>query len=232
MLRGLVLLVLLANALLYAWGVGALSPPLAAPEPQREPERLNNQVNPEKFRLVGAAPNAPSSAATSPVPLAEASASADATVCLVSSGNAAAPTLAQALKESLAGAGYTAEIRTAESRDGVQFMVYMGKLADKAAVRTKLAELRGFGVKDFAAINDEPAWAPGISLGVYSSRESADVRLKSVSDDGVRTEKIVERSAGTAVLTFTLPVVAEADRSKLGAAVLAAGAKPLQVCTP
>ena len=158
MLRGFVLLILLVNALLYAWGTGALSPPLAAPEPQREPERLNNQINPEKFRLVGAAPAVASSAAvgsaTASPPLAEASASADATVCLVSAGNAPTPALAQALKEALAGAGYATEIKTAESREGVQFMVYMGKFADKAARRTKLAELRGFGVKDFAAIND------------------------------------------------------------------------------
>jgi hypothetical protein len=231
MLRGLVLLVLLANALLFAWGAGYLAPLAAAPGPQREPERVANQVNAEKFKLVGAVASAPASAtASEPVAVAAAPASAPvtSTACLVSPANA--PALSKPVQDALVAAGYSAEVKVAEGREGAQFMVYMGKLPSEAAVRTKLAELRGFGVTDFAAINDAARWQPGISLGVYASRERAEVRLKSVTDDGVRSAKIVERNPGTPVVALTLPAVAEADRAKFNTAVVAAGAKALQVC--
>jgi hypothetical protein len=152
------------------------------------------------------------------------------TVCLVSPANA--PTLAKTVQDALLASGYSAEVKVAEGREGAQFMVYMGKLPSEAAVRTKLAELRGFGVTDFAAISDAARWQPGISLGVYASRERAEVRLKSVTDDGVRSAKIVERNPGTPVVALTLPAVAEADRAKFNTAVVAAGAKALQVCAP
>jgi hypothetical protein len=215
MLRALVLIVLLLNAVLFAWGAGYLAPLAAPPGPVREPQRLVNQLNPEKFKLVGAAQ--PVSAALS------------ASLCLSSAGND--PSLLAALNAALAGAGYSAEIVSSEGRDGAQWMVYIGKLANEEAVRTKLAELGRLKITDFAPIADSATWQPGVSLGVYRDRERAEVRLRTLVDAGVRSAKVVERRAGAAVINLTLPKVAESERAKLTEALAKAGGKPLEVCS-
>ena len=53
MLRALVVLLLLANALVLAWSFGALDGLLGRrPDADREPERLQRQVNPELVKLL------------------------------------------------------------------------------------------------------------------------------------------------------------------------------------
>lgn len=69
MLRALLLVLLLANALVFAWAQGWLEPVLHAPgQADREPARLANQVNPEAVRIL------PAAAATEAVGAARASA--------------------------------------------------------------------------------------------------------------------------------------------------------------
>ena len=57
MLRALVLVLVLANAGFYAWRAGWLAPLHgvigARPEGEREPERLERQVDPQAIELVG-----------------------------------------------------------------------------------------------------------------------------------------------------------------------------------
>jgi hypothetical protein len=53
MLRGLVFLLLLANALFFAWTSGWLAPILPGPQAgEREPERLARQVRPERITVL------------------------------------------------------------------------------------------------------------------------------------------------------------------------------------
>ena len=53
MLRALVVLLLLANALVLAWSLGMLDGLLGRrPDADREPERLQRQVNPELVKLL------------------------------------------------------------------------------------------------------------------------------------------------------------------------------------
>jgi hypothetical protein len=72
MLRALVLALLAANAVVYGWGQGWLSPLLAPPgAAEREPERLYQQVRPNSITLVplartGAGADAASAPASSP----------------------------------------------------------------------------------------------------------------------------------------------------------------------
>lgn len=62
MLRALVLALLVANAAFFAWRSGWLEPLHgvigARPEGEREPQRLQRQVNPQAVQLLGAAPAA------------------------------------------------------------------------------------------------------------------------------------------------------------------------------
>ena len=75
MLRLLILLLLLANATYFAWSHGALAQLGLAPTHQTEPERLQQQVQPELL-LVTPATSAPTMSAL-PVPAASASAPAN-----------------------------------------------------------------------------------------------------------------------------------------------------------
>jgi hypothetical protein len=74
MLRALVLALLLANAGFYAWRAGWLAPLHgvigARPEGEREPQRLERQVDPQAIELVGGAdrPAPPADTATALTP--------------------------------------------------------------------------------------------------------------------------------------------------------------------
>ena len=88
MLRALLLVVVLANALFFAWSQGWLARVIGStPYSEREPQRLDAQVRPETIKVLPAvASSAPTSASEStaapepagatPVPLAPAAASA------------------------------------------------------------------------------------------------------------------------------------------------------------
>ena len=86
MLRIVVLVLLLANVLLLAAHWGALDglTPAAGPASQREPERLQRQVNPGAVQILSpsAASAALSAAAASAAQTAAAASSAAATACL------------------------------------------------------------------------------------------------------------------------------------------------------
>lgn len=63
MLKLLILLLLLANGTYFAWTHGALAKLGLAPTHQAEPERLQQQVQPERLLLTPA----PAAAASAPV---------------------------------------------------------------------------------------------------------------------------------------------------------------------
>jgi hypothetical protein len=58
MLRALAWLLVLANALAWAYGQGHLDRWLPAPSSPREPERLTRQIEPQRLRLVSEVPAA------------------------------------------------------------------------------------------------------------------------------------------------------------------------------
>ena len=63
MLRTLVLLLVLANAVYFAWSNELLRPYGIGPEQQSEPKRMRQQMHPERIRLIrpeqAAQPQAP-----------------------------------------------------------------------------------------------------------------------------------------------------------------------------
>jgi hypothetical protein len=77
MLRWVVGLLLVANGVYYAWTQGHLAPLGFTPTEQREPERLEGQIQPDVLRLLNAprpedAPQPPAEAATkAPLPVSE-----------------------------------------------------------------------------------------------------------------------------------------------------------------
>lgn len=75
-----------------------------------------------------------------------------------------------------------------------RWMVYVGKLADAAAVSAKRAELRAKGID-----TDRPGSAlePGLSLGRFGSEEAAERALSDLARKGVRTARVVQERRDT-----------------------------------
>lgn len=94
MLRVLVLLLIVANAVFFAWTQGVLDGLVGSPRPEREPQRLAAQVRPELVQILPAAASATPAAtasASAPVGAAAASASASAGAASAASAPGAAP---------------------------------------------------------------------------------------------------------------------------------------------
>lgn len=241
MLRFVVLMLLLANAAFYAWSQGALRDWGLAPMAESEPQRMGQQIAPEALRIVpgeGAAP-APASPpeglgnAAPEVPAAPA-----APVEAVSSSTAAARgeclqagpfDTAQAdawrsAARALPQGSWSLEGSTAPGR----WMVYMGRFADADALAKKRTELRTRNVAFDKP--GSPALEPGLSLGRFSSEEAAQRALAALTQQGVRSARVVVERAETTTFTLRLPLVDAALRAQLDTLHAALAGKALRPC--
>jgi hypothetical protein len=196
MLRALVVALLLANAGFLAWRAGWLEPLHgvigARPEGEREPRRLQRQVNPQAVQLLGggAAGPAPLGAAAAPG-LATASAPALAAgpdgACLEAGpfGSAELASVQAALQAALPEGVWTVRALP----PGGAWWVALGPYADAEALQRRLEELRR---RKVAA---EPA-GPGapllLVLGRHDSRTGAEQALAGLAARNLRGARVVE----------------------------------------
>ena len=110
-----------------------------------------------------------------------------------------------------------------------RWMVYVGKLADADAVRTKRGELRELGVD-----TDRPGAAlePGLSLGRFSNEEAAQRALTDLGRKGVRTARVVQERRDTPAYMLRLPSADAALRQQARGLRGALGGKDLRECDP
>jgi hypothetical protein len=94
-----------------------------------------------------------------------------------------------------------------------RWIVYMGKYTSEDALAKKRAELRGLGVSFEALVN--PALAPGLSLGHYSSQAEAERELAKAATRGVRTAKVVLERPEARGQMLKLPAADAAIKAKL-----------------
>ena len=177
MLRALVVAMLAANLLFFAWARGWLSPALPLPhQGEREPERLAAQVHPELIRIVP--PQAASAAVT-----------AASTQCL-EAGPFADGDIGVAEAAVLAAGVPNAAFERRDLQPPPQWLVYMGRFDDAGALRTKQAELRRLKLS-FDELRQPAELAPGLVLSRHDSRAAADGALAQLVQRGVRTAKVV-----------------------------------------
>lgn len=192
MLRLIVLLLLLLNALYYSWGQGWLLPYGWGPAQQREPQRLAQQVHPEALVVLNAREAASVVLPASP-----------SRVCLQSGDldEARAQALRPVLQTQLPEDVWTLDEQVVPAR----WMVYMGKFAsndDLVKKRNQLSELK---VK-FEVI-EASALAPGLSLGAFPSEVAAAAYLESLVKRGVRTAKVAQAQPPSASYRLRLPAL-------------------------
>lgn len=179
-MRILFFLLVLANLLFFVWSAGYLS----GQEEGREPQRLQNQLNPDKAKVTVAAPPAaapatppaaePVSAAVAPPPPA----------CRRIEGVAAKDggTLQQALQQ----AGFTVAVMPLEERS---YTVSISGLPNKATADKKVGELKLFGIKDFRVVELEGGGF-AISLAVFADEAAATQYLQGLVKKGVKSARI------------------------------------------
>jgi hypothetical protein len=201
-MRGLLAALVAANVLVLAWSLNWL--PFFSPPREREPERVQRQVQPEAVQLItpsaasaalqaAAAQRTPGGAAA---PASAAAADAGATVCL-EAGPFAAPEVAaaeRALRDlKLQGLEWTQQ----RSERGGSYIVYHGKFADNAALARRRADLQRQQINAEPVVSS-PDLEPGLSFGRHDTRAAADAALAQLQQQGVRPSRVV---------TITFPVV-------------------------
>lgn len=222
MLRALILFLLLANGLFYAWSQGLLAAYGLAPEPVSEPQRLQQQLHPEMVRVLP-----PHGADALPVAVASAPAPAEPgpTECLTAGlfDMARGTALAQALSAALPAGAWTLE----ESVQPGRWIVYMGRYPNADWVDRKKAELRGMHVRYEAPPR---GLEPGISLGGFDSEAAASRSLGELTQRGVRTARVVLEHSEVRGMQLRLPAVDAAMKQQLDGLKTALAGKPLRAC--
>lgn len=193
MARTLVWLLLLLNALYWSWAQGWLLPYGFAPAPQREPQRLAQQIRPEAITLLN--PAEVNLKSLSDVP--------ESSLCLQTGlmDETQAAAVRPYLEASWPVDSWVFQTVTTPER----WLVYMGKYANLAELDKKRAELAAI------QLGTEPvtsaALSPGLSLGVYPSQAQANTALQALSRRGVRTARVVQEEAAVPSWRLRLPAL-------------------------
>jgi hypothetical protein len=232
MLRSLVLILLLVNAGFFAWSQGWLNRIVGVqPGSQHEPQRLSQQVAPDKLALVNTprpqADRAASEAtdpasATAAAPSASAAiASRENTLCLEAGPfNAAELPLAEGMVRPLVPAGgWQADTVAVQGL----WMVYMGPYADAEMLARKQAELKRLKGLNFEEVKTPTAYALGFSLGRHSTQAEAESALATFRLRGIRTARVVTLRAPMELQVLRVPQANERVQVALAGAKLPQG---------
>ena len=252
MLKWTIWILVLANAGYFAWTQGYLDSLGLAPQEQREPGRLQEQVKPEQLRLLNG-PRAQSEAGATAPALAAPVAMAPAAPVAVLPTPAAPPVPApvplpegegprscwqaggftesqtELLRAELALLGLSPNRwQLNEVRSAGRWIVYMGRYDNEAQLERKKAELRGIGVS-FREVSGN-GLAPGLALGTYSSEAAAQQALQQAERGSVRTAKVVQERAEAVSYTLRLPAITASQRAAVDGLGDAMAGKTLRAC--
>jgi hypothetical protein len=184
-MRLLFYVLLAANVVLL--GVVWLRPPQTSPDA----DLLNQQIKPEKVRIIAARPLVAPTIKTA---------------CLewgpFGTGEVKpAQSALEALQSDIA-------ITQREVQTVAGFWVYIPPLDTRSEVDHKIAELRKLGVEEYYAVESQGPMRNAISLGIFKTEEAANAYLERLRDKGVRSARAGSREHR---VTQTVLVVHEPD---------------------
>lgn len=232
MLKFLFCSLLAVNAALFAYGQGYLGHFSGS---EREPQRLQRQLNPKDLTLVSSE-RAHGTEASAPAVATSVAANA-VTDTGIAAATAAVATPAARPAAPLAcmeiGSFVLAEARRFEARvaplqlgdrqsrrnlPGTEissYIVHVPPQGSKEAADRKAAELRGLGVTNYYVISDNSPLRYGISLGVFKTETAAQNQLAMLVKQGVRTARVTPRMTGSRLLAFQFRDVGPALKADL-----------------
>ncbi len=251
MLRALVVVLILANLGFFAWRQGwldTLAPgglhPAAAS--QREPERLQRQIHPERLIVVPpsvAAGSSASAPASSTLPAVAPASSAVGPSPGTSS--ASSPLVSTAAAQETGGACYQAGPLTTEEHRRVitvlaqqlgngswttqtvtapgLWLVYMGPYPDPDMLERKQIELRRIRNLNFEEVRSPPNLAMGLSLGRFNQQAQAEASLETLRLRGVRTARVVTIRPAADLMVIRVPAASSEVQRRLAALPLPTG---------
>lgn len=218
MLRLLVLILILANGVYFAWSQGLLRAYGFAPTPQSEPHRVAQQIRPESIHVL------------TQVETKRAEAQDQAELapreCLVAGpfDDAQAASLRHALEASLAPGSWQLDTVNVSAR----WIVYMGKFANAELLAKKRGELAAMRLVPHALNN--PDMELGLSLGGFDTESEAVAELAKLSLRGIRTAKVVQERQEGRHNQLRLPVALPETIQRLGELKSALAGRALRSC--
>lgn len=222
---------LAVNAALFAYGQGYLG---HFSGNEREPQRLQRQLNATDLTLVSSERAHGTEASAPAIATAVATNAATETGTAAVAAPAARPAAPLACVE--IGSFVLAEARRFEARlaplqlgdrqsrrnlpgtEVSSYIVHIPPQGSKEAADRKAAELRGLGVTNYYVISDNSPLRYGISLGVFKTEGAAQNQLAMLVKQGVRTARVTPRMSGSRQLAFQFRDVApelKADLEKI-----------------
>ena len=240
MLRLLVVALLLANLMFWAWSTGTLEFIGWVPTRERDPARLAEQVRPDAVRILApAAATAALSTATAasqaaPAAVSGASAAAAGTPLCLEAGPFVGSAIDAAEQALLAAALPEGSLIRANRDIPAVYAVILGPFASREALQKKreeIARLRlPFEALDLLGAGGKDQ--PGFALGRYDNRTAAESALATFSQRGINTARVamLRPASSETRLRVEFATQAQADQLRaLSGGALGAGFAP---CAP
>jgi hypothetical protein len=210
-LKLIFLLLLAANAALFAYGKGYLG---SYSGNEHEPARLRNQQNADKLHIITAEQaNAAVAAAAPPAPVPRNEAAA--TACLEVGNFVLAD--ARRFEERVAPLelGDRQVRKNLPGQEISSYIVHIPPQGSKEAADKKAAELRALGVTNYFIMNESSPLRWGISLGVFRSEAAAQSQLATLVKQGVHNAKVVPRYTGSKQLLYQFRDISADTKARL-----------------
>jgi hypothetical protein len=196
------------NGALFAYGQGYLG---HFSGNEREPARLQHQLNADKLAVI-------------PAEKANAAAASSASAAAASGAASAAGASAAAKAETLAcveignflladGRRFESKLEPLELGDrqsrhnlpGTEissYIVYIPPQGNKEGADKKASELKALGVTNYFIMSDSQTMKWAISLGVFKTEGAANNQLAALMKQGVRSARIAPRMSGSKLLAY------------------------------
>ena len=221
----------LAAPLLISWGVVN---PAYVQNSLREPDRISQQVHPEKIRLVNDVERAALEKEQARRVAQLAALAKDAVVlttakqCLHSGPLEIEqlPALRKTLQANFAETSWSIESVTKPA----VWHIYMGKYPNTATLQRKMDEVDR--LKSAAHPIETGPLALGLSLGKYPTPEAANGPLERLRNRGIRSARLVKEREAQTHSELRLVDVTNALQTSVGNVQLALGANMLRLCGP
>ena len=182
------------NGALFAYGRGYLG---HFSGNEREPQRMQNQLNADKLAVI------PADKATAPVAPAEPTEKkAETLACLEVGTFLIADARKFEIKLEPLQLGDRQSRHNLPGTEVSSWIVYIPPQGSKEAADKKAGELRSLGVTNYFVMSDSPMMKWGISLGVFRTEGAAQNQLAALMKQGVRSARIAPRMSGSKQLAF------------------------------
>lgn len=227
MLRLLTLALALANVLVFAWSQGHLG---QADQAQREPQRMQAQLTPQRLVLLTQAQADAAQAAAAQAEAERAAALLAAAQAPVEPPPAPKPVLAclQAGPFTPADAGrfhtrlqalslpVQAQRISVTHQEVTSRLVYLPPDGGREGAQRRAAELKQRGIDNYFIMQADSPLRWGISLGVFKNEGAAQKLLTQLQRKGVRGAKVLERGPQVSRNAYQWRAIDPALRGRIG----------------